>query len=351
MRGLDAAATRAPRPRRRPAAPCAAAGSRGRAARRGSPRRTRRRRPPRRPRRPSRRSPAGARVVQAARLELDLAALGHHVGGACRPRSCPTLAVVCVVEPAQRAWTRSPGRGRDGVAARPRAGCRRGRRRRGSGLEPVVGGRGDDQLADRAGVVEHEARTRCAARGGRTPSRPRSAELLQVVNSSSTPTGEPLARPGAAPRPGSWPPRPCCRRPGCPRCGCAARRPRARPPPARPAAPCRDGRRAGSCARPRGPGCARAGCRRPSRSPRRAGVLLHLEPEARSSAATASAIAPLARGRALDLAQADEVGDQPLALGRAGAGRRAGHRDQAGWRAPRRGAVASRTVRSGTRRA
>ena len=75
----------------------------------------------------------------------------------------------------------------------------------------------------------------------------------------------------------------------------------------------------------------------------RAGVLLHLEPERLQLGAHGLCHRALALGRALDLAQADEVGEQLLALGRAGAGRRAGHRDQAGWRAPRRGAVASRT--------
>ena len=135
---------------------------------------------------------AGARVVEAARLEHDLAALGHHVRGG----AALDLADVGggrVVEPAELDRRDRPRGGDDRVVARLGADPGVGGLAAEVGLEPVVGGRRDHELADRRGVVEHEAELRAQARRGRTPSRRASASSSQVVKSSSTPTGAPSA--------------------------------------------------------------------------------------------------------------------------------------------------------------
>ena len=142
------------------------------------------------------------------------------------------------------------------------------------------------------------------------------------------PTGGASAQSGAGRRRGSWRRRPCCRRRGWPRC-CGARRSPAGPRPGRRAGRCRGARRGGSCGARAGPRCGRAGCRQsepvsgPCRPPRPGDRAVEIGLDRVGYGA-------LAPGRALDLAEADEVVEQALALGGGGALERAnGHAPEA----------------------
>ena len=144
---------------------------------------------------------AGALGVEAARLELHVAALRHHV----RRRAALDAAHVrgrLRVQPAD------PHRGDRPRGRGDRVVPRLGPDPRVRGLAPearlqrVVGRRGEHDLADRRGVVEDVAEV--GARGGAMSNAfaPFSACSSPVVNSSSMPAGgSPVAQRAGGPRP------------------------------------------------------------------------------------------------------------------------------------------------------
>ena len=313
----------------RPPGRCGAACSRGTAARPRSPRRTRRTRPPR--------SRASTMVctTSAARASSRL-----RVSSSTTQRSATTLAAVppsisahvgggLRVQPPVRHRGDRPRRGGDGVAARLGADAGVSGVTQEARLEAVVGRARPRPPLRSARRGRTRSRTRSAGRSMSTAFAPSRARSSQVVKSSSTPTGEPR-RPRAGARcPGWWPPPPCCRRRGSPRCGSVS---------APPSCTTFDRRRERNRVqvgaqqdrpgRPRARRCARGGCRRPTPCPT-ALVLLDLEPELAEVGGHRVGHRPLALGRALDLAQAYEVGDQALALGRSGAADCCAHRRKA----------------------
>ena len=194
------------------------------AARRRSPRRSRRRwrRPWRRP--PSRRTTSPARVVvEAARLAAPPGSARPPRSPACRRRSCRRWpwsrrragpARMAATACAAAAIALRPSSGRiPACAARPWN----------ARLEAVVGGRGDDQLADREAWSNTKPNS---------AAQPPAVERLGAAQRELLARGEQqlqahrrrLPGRGGGRRPGWWPPRPCCRRPGWPRGGSSAPR-------------------------------------------------------------------------------------------------------------------------------
>ena len=135
---------------------------------------------------------------------------------AARPRSCRRWRW-SRRRGGRAASPRSPSPRRRSRCARPRGGCRRARRRRGtSASTAVVGRRGDDRSRRSAWRGRRRSRSAAQAPRRRTPWRPRGAFSSQTVNSSSIAHRRAARAARGAPPPASPPPPPCCRRRGCP---------------------------------------------------------------------------------------------------------------------------------------
>ena len=107
---------------------------------------------------------------------LDRARRSTVVSSSMRP--CGIAAIACAAARDRAAAVLGPDPGVRGAAEQ-------------LGLPAHVRRRGDDDLADRRGVVEDVARARCAAAPTSNALAPASARSSLTVNSSSMPTGEP----------------------------------------------------------------------------------------------------------------------------------------------------------------